>query len=45
MSEYGALSANGVGMKNDAFADAVQRARQVRRELGDKKWAAGELVS
>lgn len=31
MSDYGALSTNGVsaGMKKDAFADAVQRARQV----------------
>lgn len=31
MSEYGGLPTNGVGagMKNDAFADAVQRARQV----------------
>lgn len=31
MSDYGALSSNGVGagMKKDAFADAVQRARQV----------------
>lgn len=33
MSDYGALSANGVGggMKKDAFADAVQRAKQVSR--------------
>lgn len=31
MSEYGALPTNGVGagMKKDAFADAVERARQV----------------
>lgn len=33
MSEYGALSTNGTGagagIKKDAFADAVQRARQV----------------
>ena len=31
MSDYGGLPTNGVGagMKNDAFADAVQRARQV----------------
>lgn len=40
MSDYGALPTNGVGagMKNDAFADAVQRARQVTltQELGDK---------
>lgn len=36
MSDYGGLSTNGVGagMKNDAFADAVQRARQVSDELG-----------
>lgn len=31
MSDYGGLSTNGVGagMKKDAFADAVQRAREV----------------
>lgn len=44
MSDYGALSANGVGggMKKDAFADAVQRAKQVKLEL---ERTAGELVS
>uniref|UniRef100_A0A3Q3XH41 K Homology domain-containing protein n=1 Tax=Mola mola TaxID=94237 RepID=A0A3Q3XH41_MOLML len=36
MSDYGALSSNGVGagMKNDAFADAVQRARQIAAKIG-----------
>ncbi len=39
MSDYGALPTNGVGagMKKDAFADAVQRARQVTRELDYKR--------
>lgn len=36
MSEYGGLPTNGVnaGMKNDAFADAVQRARQIAAKIG-----------
>ncbi|XP_011610756.1 far upstream element-binding protein 2 isoform X1 [Takifugu rubripes] len=36
MSDYGALSTNGVGagMKKDAFADAVQRARQIAAKIG-----------
>lgn len=39
MSDYGALPSNGVGagMKKDAFADAVQRARQVIRALDEEK--------
>ncbi|KAM9792642.1 far upstream element-binding protein 2 [Neosynchiropus ocellatus] len=36
MSDYGALSTNGVsgGMKKDAFADAVERARQIAAKIG-----------
>lgn len=36
MSDYGALPTNGVGagMKKDAFADAVQRARQIAAKIG-----------
>lgn len=36
MSEYGALPTNGVGagLKKDAFADAVQRARQIAAKIG-----------
>ncbi|XP_053188643.1 far upstream element-binding protein 2 isoform X1 [Scomber japonicus] len=36
MSEYGALPTNGVGagMKKDAFADAVERARQIAAKIG-----------
>uniref|UniRef100_A0A3Q0RN77 KH-type splicing regulatory protein n=1 Tax=Amphilophus citrinellus TaxID=61819 RepID=A0A3Q0RN77_AMPCI len=36
MSDYGALPSNGVGagMKKDAFADAVQRARQIAAKIG-----------
>ncbi|KAK2815814.1 hypothetical protein Q5P01_026281 [Channa striata] len=36
MSDYGGLSTNGVGagMKKDAFADAVQRARQIAAKIG-----------
>ncbi|KAI9533911.1 hypothetical protein NQZ68_018279 [Dissostichus eleginoides] len=36
MSDYGGLPTNGVGagMKNDAFADAVQRARQIAAKIG-----------
>ncbi|XP_034452993.1 far upstream element-binding protein 2 isoform X3 [Hippoglossus hippoglossus] len=36
MSEYGGVPTNGVnaGMKNDAFADAVQRARQIAAKIG-----------
>ncbi|XP_068177496.1 far upstream element-binding protein 2 [Antennarius striatus] len=36
MSDYGALSANGVGAgaKKDAFADAVQRAREIAAKIG-----------
>uniref|UniRef100_A0A672YIM3 Far upstream element-binding protein 2-like n=1 Tax=Sphaeramia orbicularis TaxID=375764 RepID=A0A672YIM3_9TELE len=36
MSEYGALPTNGVGagMKKDAFADALQRARQIAAKIG-----------
>lgn len=46
MSDYDALSTNGVGagMKKDAFADAVQRARQVTRARLQEK-TAGELAS
>lgn len=44
MSDYGALPTNGVGagMKNDAFADAVQRARQVTERLRPREEATGE---
>ncbi|XP_013882311.1 far upstream element-binding protein 2 [Austrofundulus limnaeus] len=36
MSDYGGLSSNGVGsgVKKDAFADAVQRARQIAAKIG-----------
>uniref|UniRef100_A0A3Q3M8N5 KH-type splicing regulatory protein n=1 Tax=Mastacembelus armatus TaxID=205130 RepID=A0A3Q3M8N5_9TELE len=36
MSDYGGLPTNGVGagMKKDAFADAVQRARQIAAKIG-----------
>nr|XP_046262289.1 far upstream element-binding protein 2 [Scatophagus argus] len=36
MSDYGGMSTNGVGagMKKDAFADAVQRARQIAAKIG-----------
>ncbi|XP_026216455.1 far upstream element-binding protein 2 [Anabas testudineus] len=36
MSDYGGLSTNGVGagMKKDAFADAVQRAREIAAKIG-----------
>ncbi|XP_047221025.1 far upstream element-binding protein 2 isoform X1 [Girardinichthys multiradiatus] len=36
MSDYGGVSSNGVGagVKNDAFADAVQRARQIAAKIG-----------
>ncbi|XP_023131010.1 far upstream element-binding protein 2 [Amphiprion ocellaris] len=36
MSDYGGLPSNGVGagMKKDAFADAVQRARQIAAKIG-----------
>lgn len=36
MSEYGALPTNGVGggIKKDAFADALQRARQIAAKIG-----------
>lgn len=46
MSDYDTLSTNGVGagMKKDAFADAVQRARQVIRARLQEK-TAGELAS
>lgn len=39
MSDYGGLSSNGVGggVKKDAFADAVQRARQVSPVFGYKR--------
>lgn len=39
MSDYGGLPTNGVGagMKKDAFADAVQRARQVTQEFAYKR--------
>lgn len=47
MSEYGALSTNGVsgGMKNDAFADAVQRARQVRPGMWGGPCGGGAWIS
>ncbi|XP_068606721.1 far upstream element-binding protein 2 [Brachionichthys hirsutus] len=36
MSDYGAMSTNGVGpaVKKDAFADAVQRAREIAAKIG-----------
>ncbi|XP_032417996.1 far upstream element-binding protein 2 [Xiphophorus hellerii] len=36
MSDYGGVSSNGVGagVKKDAFADAVQRARQIAAKIG-----------
>ena len=48
MSEYGALPTNGVGagMKKDAFADAVERARQVIQVLGGRRrQPASELAA
>lgn len=44
MSDYGALSTNGVGaaVKKDAFADAVQRARQIAAKIGGDAPPAGD---
>lgn len=41
MSDYGSPGAGaGAGGKKDAFADAVQRARQVRSEQGSSETGA-----
>ncbi|XP_015251853.1 PREDICTED: far upstream element-binding protein 2 isoform X4 [Cyprinodon variegatus] len=44
MSDYGGVSSNGVGggVKKDAFADAVQRARQIAAKIGGE---AGPTVT
>uniref|UniRef100_A0A3P8VRL9 KH-type splicing regulatory protein n=1 Tax=Cynoglossus semilaevis TaxID=244447 RepID=A0A3P8VRL9_CYNSE len=43
MSEYSGVPSNGVsaGMKNDAFADAVQRARQIAAKIGGDGASSG----